>query len=360
MMPALVAACFGTQDDVAWTVKSRKNGPEFEIVVAGSGPGLRDGRPVGLSFRVPGLHFDWAHGRLEDQLPGEAAPRPVAVIDGRFEHAERWAAPGPVEVRLEREGRTTVQRRARAGTLSDGASALRTASKRLESDLGVLRGLLDDADRLGSPGEKSDQRARELRKRFEWRLRSVRDGLAESPFRATASTASALLADLDAALDLLSEGRPMHALLSTVDGAEFRWSRARGQEARIERLAVHERALAARDLIEALMAGIVEVEAGGDASAWSRFERILNRAAEDLQALGQDGPSGSMREAWEALRSQPGTGLAESMAMLGRLADLAAARLTCPASAGDGFESLTVALAARLARADEEFRMILP
>jgi hypothetical protein len=67
-----------------------------------------------------------------------------------------------------------------------------------------------------------------------------------------------------------------------------------------------------------------------------------------------------MREAWEALRSQPGTGLAESMAMLGRLADLAAARLTCPASAGDGFESLTVALAARLARADEEFRMILP
>lgn len=358
MMQALLAAWVSVQDEgVVWSAHSRRAGTEYELVV--SGKGLAEAGDVTLRLHRLFRRYDWDLGRFGLSAEEEVQGRVLHPVDGRFEHVERFKAPALVEARLAVGGESgrTLRKVWRVGSAAEAASAARMAAKRMETALRLLRSAFEDADVLGGPAELSARRARELKKRLDWRFSALREELEGSPLSGTATAVMGLVSDLEAALELLGSGSSIEGLISNLGGKPFTWAGARELERLIEALAVRERGLLALDLGEALRVTIGERARAGDAAAWTRFERTSDRALEDMGALVRGASSASEQESLREVVVSP---LEETLGLLTDLIRCGSELISCTGASVEDFETQSEALRLQMERVQGHLQVANP
>jgi hypothetical protein len=355
MMQAWLAALVAVQDgDVSFSARTRKSGAEIELTVTASGRGLADGMEARIRFHKLLRRFDWEQGRFVVTAEEEAPLRSARVNEGRLEFTERFPAPALVEGRLEMDGR--LWRRVwRVGGAVESAGSVRAASRRMEQALRMLRSAIEDADVLGGPEELSARRARDLKRRLDWRFGTLREEFSTSPFTAAAEAGRGLIADLEAALELTGSGRPIEGLLSNLGGLPFTWAGARELAGKLEALALQERMLVALDQQESLRASALEAARSGQAAAWSRFEKAARRALEETGSMLAEAASAS---GLEQIRSSEAARLADLQAGLFDLLGRGADAIACMGGSADEVETLAEALRIEIERTQKRLETL--
>ncbi len=363
MMQALLLAWALVQDDgLTLEGHTRRNGTEYELMVSGEGRGLSAAGEVTLRLHRLQRRYDWEQKRFGLAADEEAPARVTTAVDDRFEHVERFKAPTLVEARVGVAGEPgRVHRRVwRVGSAADAAAAGRLGARRMETALRLLRSAFEDADVLGGPVELSARRARELKKRLEWRFSALRGELEGTPLSATAGAILGLMSDLEAALELLGAGNSIEGLISNLGSVPFTWAGAREAARRIEGLAIRERGLLALELGEALRLTVEERVRAGDKAGWTRFERGSDRILEDISILVRGGSSASEQETLQVIVAAP---VEDMLAHLGDLIRQAAGRIAAEGMSGmsqDDFETLSESLRVQVEQAQTQLQVSNP
>lgn len=353
MIDAMLAAWVSVQEPgVVMEARTRRSGTEHELVVTGAG--VEDGAEVVLAFHRLVRRFDWDLGRLGLAAAEDAPVRTLRADGGRFEHVERFRTPGLVEVRarIGSDGSRSIRKVWSVGGPVEAAASARSASRKLEAGLRMLRSALEDADVLGGPAELSPKRARDLKRRLDWRFRSLREDLDGSPFSASAEAAIGLAQDLEVALELIGSGQPLEGLVSNQGGLPFTWAGARAQVARIGTIAGRERLLLALDAGDALRLATEAQARAGDEAAWGRHEKSARRALEELDALLHETTSASEDEAVKAAGVEPHFGGLKDLVDRGR------AVATCAGASLEDFETLSESLRLSIERAQQALNVV--
>ena len=213
------------QVSMSLEARSRKRGGARELTITGRGPALDGRESAELRFHRIVNRADAKTGALRTIALNEPWVRSAPVRDGRFEHVERFDAPGSVLVRLSVE-ESEVEARFRIGSTADLVAALGRDAKETARAIEETRGLLASAqpflDRCASKPE-----GLRLVRRIEHRWRSLRAIEARTPLSASTALLMALLTDLRRTLEVSLSGKRGAKTISSLTGRPFNLDDAR-------------------------------------------------------------------------------------------------------------------------------------
>lgn len=324
--------------DAAIDARTRRTEGIYELTVNGRLRGAPPEGSVGLRFHRVVHRASWDDGAIETVVLEDGPGRAAAHRRGAFSHAERFDAPGEVELRLLADGFAEPARRTlRVGSTADLVAASAAGLKKIETAVAEIERVVEETLQASSEGGVEARRARDVRRKAERRLAAVRSLGEKAWLNAAGGALSALASDVEGALTARLDGRPACRWMSSLTERTFRLEETAEYVERLRDLAVREARLIRVREIAALQA---DTAAGIEAGDVRRFER--------LQAV--------VRKGLEALRSAEDGALAESLDDLDRLLDLGAAALMCDMGAPEDWEAFAAAAAERLQELESTLR----
>jgi len=293
MINALLWVMVVAQDgDLSVTGSGRRAGGEYELKIAGSGKGLKDGETVNLRFRRLANRVEWADGALRTLAVGDEIARAAVVERNTFAHQEKFAVAGEVEVVIEPD----VRRAFRVSTLPEEAYAIAGSAKRFESALRGLRLMVDDLDATKGEMCPVGRKQAQLQKRIEWRRKAYREEIADSYLTASADALGRLMTDIESAWELERSGKDVTSMMFSLTGEPFCWDEARELIGKVETVSLRERALLTVRTIAGLTEEVLEKVRSGHTGGWLRAEKEFSRTIEallDADQAARTGPVGA-------------------------------------------------------------------
>jgi hypothetical protein len=325
---ALVLAC--QDSETAVQARVRKGAEGYEVTIRGRGGALEEGAVVRLRFRRIVHRVDWEHGRIETGPDEHGWDRSAPVESGAFAHRESIAVPGEFEVEVRAGGPGPVTRLFRLGQGADLVAAVRSAEQRIEAAVGTARELLEELESALEAPAGAARKAKDLRRRATRRIAAWREVAEGAVLSASAGLLSAVLTDLEAAIDCAAGGKPCEGVVSSVTGLPFTTSQARAHLDRIAEVSVRERALVVVRGAAGLREEIGRAAESGCPYAWSRVESHAERALAEFRQALEELPCGPLDETAPAM--------IELIEGTGAYFGLAASMVHCPNSAGGSLE----------------------
>jgi hypothetical protein len=262
---------------------------EYELTVTGKPRGLAEGATVGLRFHALTNRADWESRRIET-APQEDGPGRVAIVSaGAFSHAERFAAPGEVEVRFLFDGlEGPVVRRFRVGSAGDVVGAARMAARRIEQAVTEIAGLVEAGERFAEIECPNGRSKLELRRRLARAQDAVRRAVESSGLPASAEVVRAIGADVEAAILAILDERPLCRWISNLSGKSFSLGEAREYLDGAEAIAARELRLTLLGELDSARVGVQAAVASGDRRLWNRAAHAAGQAVETVRRAGDE------------------------------------------------------------------------
>lgn len=324
--------------DAVIEARTRRTEGVFELSVSGRVRGAPPEGSVGLRFHRVAHRADWDQGTIETAVLEDGTGRVAPLSRGAFSHAERFEAPGEVELRVAVEGSTEpIRRTLRVGSAADLLAWTRAALQRLESALAELEAVADEAMAACSEAGLDSRAARDLRRRAERRLAKVRGAAEKTGLSAAGGALAALASDVEGALTARLDGRPACRWMSSLSNRTFRLEEMAEYAERLRSLALREaRLMRIREVAGLLEEATAAIAAGGA----RHFDRV----------------QASVRKNLEAIRDLGDEVLAGPADDLERLLELGSAALVCEMGGGEDWGGHAEAAAERLQAIETELR----
>lgn len=343
--------------DLDVTARASRRGDEYELEIRGRGGALLEESLVGLRFHRRVNRVGWSDGAIGTGPHEEPWGRAAHVAKGAFEHRERCAGPGEVEVvvtfDLPGGGTRSVVKVFRTAPGAEVPPAVARDARRLERLRGELRELAAlAAEYLDDPCSKP-RRGRELARRLAHRRAELREEERRSLFTGTIDLLRLWLGDLHGAVDARAEGKGAEGMLSSLSGQPHTGEQALAELTEIEDVLLREQALL---LVREAASLRREVEAAAaqaaDPARWARFRPALERTLgllREAEGAARTGPRG-------ARFAEIAVGLGEALADLDAYLAVAAGKAVCPESVDGELAARGADLSRRLAALEERIR----
>ena len=319
--------------------RTRRTEGVYELSLRGRLRGVPSEGSVGLRFHPVVHRAAWTEGTIET-VPLEDGPSRVAALSrGRFSHAERFDAPGEVELRLVVDGQAEpLRRRVWVGSTADLAAASAAALKRIEEAVAVLEAVAEEALAACSEGGTEARIARDVRRRAERRLAGVRGAAEKAGLSAAGGALSALASDVEGALTARLDGRPACRWMSSLSNRTFLLEEIGEYAEALRALARREASLVRLRAVAALQDEVASAIGAGQTRPYEGLQRSVRKGLEALRSLGDER-------------------LAEPIDDLERLLELGSAALVCEMEgAGDDWRDHVDASAERLQAIESALR----
>lgn len=324
--------------DVALDARTRRTEGVYELSLSGRLRGAPPDGSVGLRFHRIVHRAAWDEGRIETVVLEDGPSRVAPLSRGAFSHAERFEAPGEIELRVVVDGHAEpIRRTVRVGTTADLLAATAAALQRIEEAIAELEAVVEDAMTACSEAGVEARTARDVRRRAERRLARVRSAAEKTGLGAAGGALGALASDVEGALTARLDGRPACRWMSGLSNRTFRLEEAAEYVERLRALAQREARLVRIRAVGTLLEEVTAAITAGEARRFDRLEASVRKTLEAIRAIGDDVLTGPVDD-------------------LERLLDLGAAALVCEMGAGECWSDHAEASAERMQAVESELR----